>query len=279
MVTNFDNMVPDGAKPIKVLDFKVDGIYFYSATLYCLELSPCDSEVILPHCAPGQFVQVQVPQDGGVFLRRPISIYDLRDQRTLVLLVQSVGKGTIALSKAQVGDVVNVILPLGNSFKSPLELCTNTENRSIRPLLIGGGVGLAPLLMLGKSLKKEGIIPTFLFGARSKSYFPDLSEFEQVGELFITTEDASWGEKGFVTNHSILTSEPPFDCVYTCGPTPMMKAVAQLAKDRNIPCQVSLENMMACGLGVCLCCTEPTVKGYKCVCTDGPVFDSTELMW
>ena len=279
MSTNYQLLTPDSTRPIKVIDFKVDRIQFFSSTLYLLELTPCNQELMLPECKPGQFVQVQVPQEGGAFLRRPISIYDVREQRTLVLLIQSVGKGTKALSKAQIGDVVNVILPLGNCFKSPSELCPSKDKNSIRPLLVGGGVGLAPLLMLGKSMATEGIKPTFLVGARSKEFFPDLSEFEKVGELFITTEDESWGERGVVTDHSIMMSNPFFDCMYTCGPTPMMKAVTKIAKERNIPCQVSLENMMACGLGVCLCCTEPTVNGYKSVCTDGPVFDSNELMW
>lgn len=265
-------------KPIKVIDFKVDKIHFYSSSLYLLELSPSDSSLRVPTCFPGQFVQIKVPNEGGAFLRRPISVY-YASEHSLHLLIQSVGKGTKALEKANIGDIFSIIIPLGNNFTMPSNWFTDLPKESIKPLLIGGGVGIAPLFMLGKSLKEVGIEPTFLFGARSKQLFPDLSAFQEIGTVHITTEDGSWGERGFVTDHTCIQDTEAYNCMYTCGPTPMMKAIAQIAKGRSIPCEASLENHMACGFGVCLCCTEPTQNGYKSVCTDGPVFDVNNLMW
>ena len=105
-----------------------------------------------------------------------------------------------------------------------------------------------------------------------------LDEFKKYGRVFTTTEDGSAGEKGFVTNHSILQQEQ-FDRISTCGPTPMMKAVARLAREKGIDCEVSLENLMACGLGACLCCVEKTTEGNLCVCKEGPVFNINRLLW
>ena len=105
-----------------------------------------------------------------------------------------------------------------------------------------------------------------------------LEEFEALGRTFVTTEDGSYGEKGFVTQHSVLSKER-FTSIHVCGPGPMKKAVARYAKAEGIACEVSLENMMACGLGACLCCVEKTVKGNVCVCTEGPVFNVNELTW
>ena len=145
-------------------------------------------------------------------------------------------------------------------------------------LLIGGGVGVAPLLYMGAEMKLAGIEPTFLLGARTAQDLLLTDEFNKYGRVYVTTEDGSEGEKGFVTNHHILTQET-FDRISTCGPTPMMKAVARLAKAKGIACEASLENLMACGLGACLCCVEKTVDGNVCVCKDGPVFNIQSLLW
>ena len=118
----------------------------------------------------------------------------------------------------------------------------------------------------------------FLWGARTKHGVLQLDYFEAIGDVFVTTEDGSCGEKGFVTNHSLLQSQS-FGMIYTCGPKPMMKAVAEYAKKTNTPCEVSLENTMACGLGACLCCVEHTTEGNVCVCTEGPVFNINRLTW
>ena len=146
-------------------------------------------------------------------------------------------------------------------------------------LLIGGGVGTAPMLYLGARLKEMGYEPTFLLGARSKNDLLQLDLFEQYGQVYVTTEDGSMGEKGYVTNHSILKSVH-FDQIFTCGPKPMMMAVAKYAAGESIACEVSLENTMACGIGACLCCVEKTKdEHHVCVCTEGPVFNIEKLSW
>lgn len=255
----------------EIFDIKMEliGREVYSDTLFLGRFAPVDSNTQLPKFRPGQFVQVWVKGCDGVMLRRPISIYDITDNH-LYLLVQSAGRATSLMSQSPIGTQYDILLPLGNSFTLP--------QSGDRPLLIGGGVGVAPLHALGKAMSEMGIAPTFLLGARSKKHFANLSHFEGLGELFVTTEDASLGEKGFVTDHSILSSGS-FTYIYMCGPTPMMKAVARWAKANGIPAEASLENHMACGLGVCLCCVEPTLKGHQTVCHDGPVFDINQLLW
>ena len=220
---------------------------------------------------PGQFVEVQVKGSPSTFLRRPISI-NLVDykENELWLLVAMVGEGTRQLAHIQVGDTLNCVLPLGNGFTPAV------ANEKI--LLVGGGVGVAPLLYMGAKMKESGIEPTFLLGARSAKDLLMLDIFKRLGRVFVTTEDGSEGEKGFVTNHSLLQQEQ-FDRISTCGPTPMMKAVARFARRNGVDCEVSLENLMACGLGACLCCVEKTVDGNLCVCKDGPVFNIQRLLW
>ncbi len=145
-------------------------------------------------------------------------------------------------------------------------------------LLIGGGIGIAPLYYLGKMLKEKGVNFKFLLGGRSKSDLIMLEEFASVGEVLITTNDGSLGEQGFVTQHSVWQKEK-FDMIYTCGPKPMMMAVTKIARENNIECEVSLENLMACGLGACLCCVENTIEGNVCVCKEGPVMNINKLLW
>ena len=182
-----------------------------------------------------------------------------------------VGNGTRQLGKLKPGSQLNCLYPLGNGFTLPVD-----SNEKM--LLVGGGVGIAPLLHLGYEIKKRGGIPTFLLGARTREDLLEVDQFNQLGRVFITTEDASLGEKGFVTNHSVLQKEK-FSRIATCGPKPMMMSVARYAKANGITCEVSLENKMACGLGACLCCVEKTNEGNRCVCTDGPVLNINQLLW
>ena len=208
---------------------------------YCL--LKLTSDQILPEMLPGQFVQVRVDNSPTTFLRRPISInYVDRATNELWLLVQLVGDGTRRMAEYKPGDVVNIMLPLGNGFTLPAD-------KEQKLLLIGGGVGTAPMLYLGSILKKAGYTPTFLLGARSKE---DVLQLEHVH----------------------------FDRIYTCGPKPMMVAVAKYAHANSIICEVSLENTMACGIGACLCCVEKTKdEHHVCVCTEGPVFNIENLTW
>ena len=229
------------------------------------------SERMLPDIAPGQFVQVRVDDSTSTYLRRPISIHDVdARQNEITLLVQQVGEGTRHLAAAEQGDTVNMVLPLGNGFSFP--------ERGERCLLVGGGIGIAPLFYFAKVLVEKGIRPTLLLGGKSKSDLIRLEDYQQFGETFVTTEDGSLGEKGFVTQHSVWQKQS-FDKIYVCGPKPMMKAVAKLADAKSIWCEVSLENLMACGLGACLCCVEDTVDGHVCVCKEGPVFNTRRLKW
>ena len=223
----------------------------------------------LPAMAPGQFVQVRVDGEPATFLRRPISINNVADGE-LWLLIHAVGPGTRWLTARREGDVLNVVGPLGRGFD------LNAAGK--RPLLVGGGVGTAPLLLLGRQLKALGAQPTFILGARSAADLLQTDLFRQLGTVGLTTEDGSAGEQGFVTQHSAW-QQGPYTSVCTCGPLPMMKAVARLARELQLSCQASLENMMACGLGACLCCVEDTVEGHVCVCTEGPVFETDKLKW
>ena len=224
----------------------------------------------LPDMLPGQFVEVRVDASPTTFLRRPISINFVdRANNELWLMVAMVGDGTRRLGQLKAGDTVNCVLPLGNTFTMPVA--------GEKVLLVGGGVGVAPLLYLGAVLKAQGCEPTFLLGGRSKKDLLELELFEQYGRVLVTTEDGTMGEKGFVTNHSVLGEQ--FDRICTCGPTPMMKAVARYASAHGVVCEASLENMMACGLGACLCCVEKTTEGNLCVCKDGPVFNIKRLLW
>ena len=226
----------------------------------------------LPEMVPGQFVELRVDGSATTFLRRPISINFVdRKQNELWLMVAMVGDGTRRLGELKAGDKLNCVLPLGNGFTSHHSPLTSH-------LLVGGGVGVAPLLYLGAQMKAQGMEPTFLLGARTASDLLMMDEFKKYGRVCVTTEDGSEGEKGFVINHSLLQQER-FDMIYTCGPTPMMKAVARYAREKGIECEASLENLMACGLGACLCCVEKTTEGNLCVCKDGPVFNIKKLLW
>lgn len=231
-----------------------------------------DPNAPLPPMMPGQFAQLRVDGSKETFLRRPISINFVdTKQNQIWFLVQLVGAGSRALGRLKEGDTLNALLPLGNGFSMPV----SAEKKH---LLVGGGVGTAPLLYLGAQMNLMGMRPTFLLGARTKDMLLQMEDFQRVGDVYVTTEDGSAGEKGFVTQHSILFKQR-FDRISVCGPSPMMKAVAKFARANSVPCEVSLENMMACGLGACLCCVEKTVKGNVCVCTEGPVFDINELTW
>lgn len=226
----------------------------------------------LPEIIPGQFAEIKVDNSPTTFLRRPLSVHFVDYvNNELWLLIQIVGDGTRKLSELKPGDSLNIILPLGKGFTLP-------ANKDADILLIGGGCGVAPLLYLGAVLKKQGYKCSFLLGARTQSDLLQLKEYEKYGTVYTTTEDASCGESGFVTQHSLLKNNK-IDYIYTCGPTPMMKAVAALAKDKNIVCEVSLENTMACGIGACLCCVTDTNEGHVCVCTEGPVFNTERLKW
>ncbi len=240
-----------------VLDLTVRTVEQLSPKHVLLRLT---HEQPLPEMLPGQFVEVRVDGSPTTFLRRPISINFVdKENNELWLMVAMIGDGTRQLGR-------------GNGFT-----IQSNKNASHNVLLVGGGVGVAPMLYLGAVLKEVGYEPTFLLGGRTAKDLLELEYFNMYGRVCVTTEDGSMGEKGFVTSHSVLNEH--FDSIYTCGPTPMMKAVAHYAKEHDITCEVSLENMMACGLGACLCCVEKTTEGNLCVCKEGPVFNIHRLLW
>ena len=248
------------------LDLTVKAVEHLNEKYVLLRLT---DNISLPEMLPGQFVEIKVEGSPNTYLRRPISIHYVdRENNELWLLVATIGDGTKAMAALQPGEKMNVVLPLGNGFTIAVG----------KTLLVGGGVGVAPLLYAGKAIKELGGEPVFLLGARASKDLLELEKFREVGRVFLTTEDGSEGERGFVTNHSIWYQES-FDRIEVCGPKPMMVAVSRLARELSVPCEVSLENMMACGLGACLCCVEDTVDGHVCVCTEGPVFDIEKLKW
>jgi dihydroorotate dehydrogenase electron transfer subunit len=240
-------------------------------TNYCL--LKLAAEAPLPEMLPGQFAEVRVDGSPNTFLRRPVSIHYIdRRRNELWLLIRLVGAGTRRMAEYRVGEWMNLILPLGKGFSIP---SAPVESRI---LLVGGGVGIAPLLYLGDRLKESGFAPVFLLGARTMDDVLQVEEFRQRGAVHVSTEDGSMGEVGFVTDHS-LWQGAGFDFIYACGPKPMMVAVAKYAAQRGAACEVSLENAMACGIGACLCCVEETKEGPACVCTEGAVFNINRLMW
>lgn len=251
-----------------ILDFKVIENRHLHDLYSLLILSPAVGD--LPEIMPGQFVQVAVDNSKTTFLRRPISVnFVEKDKGYLWLLIRRAGDGTSALLQKHPGETINLLLPLGNYFKLPAS--------GAKVLLAGGGVGVAPMLYWGKKLRENGFNPEFLLGARSAKDILELNEFEAIGKVHLSTEDGSLGEPGLVTTNSALSRK--WDVIYCCGPAPMMKAVAKVASALGSECEVSLENMMACGLGACLCCVENTVRGNVCVCTEGPIFNTKELTW
>lgn len=230
---------------------------------------------------PGQFVMVRPIKFSEPLLPRPFSIHRVRGDR-LELLFKIIGQGTRQLAGLQKGDLLEVRGPLGRGYDF-----SSGQN----PILVAGGMGVAPLLFLAetwkRSQKKNSKQSLQLFlGARVKAELLRLKEFEGTGAKILTaTEDGSYGRKGLVTRllFSTLKSPSPHQTVYACGPTPMLKAVRDWAVQKGISCQISLEAHMACGLGACLGCVvarkKETKTTYVNVCQQGPVFEAGEVLW
>ena len=253
----------------RIEDLIVNEIRWLNSNSYVLEL--CCSQAT-SDIRPGNFAEIRIDNHPDVFLRRPFSYLDFdTDKKTVSFFVKDVGKGTHKLGTLEKGDSVNVIHPLGNAFTIP-------ENKKV--LITGGGSGVAPFIMLGRELKAMGNKVTIITGGRTAEDILFSDEFKAYGDVHCTTEDGSLGEKGLLTQHSLFMKDRfDFDLIYTCGPDGMMKAVASIAKEKNIRCEASLENLMACGFGACLCCIQETNDGNKCVCTEGPVFNINDLKW
>ena len=227
---------------------------------------------------PGNFIEIRVSDQTEPFLRRPISIYNLeKEEEILEFIFQVKGKGTKILMQKKQGDLIDIIGPLGyGTFK--------TEGKK-RIAIIGGGIGIFPLQQLAKQAKLSNIeIDTYL-GFRNKEYVMLEDEFKKVSDnLIITTDDGTYGKNGFAINYldeSLKNSN--YDAIYACGPLPMLRAVQKLSIKNNIEAQISLEEKMACGLGVCLGCAVKTSKSseespmYLHVCKAGPVFNAKDV--
>ena len=253
----------------KVEDFTVLGHRWLNYKTFIIDL---EAPGEMPPIFPGNFAEIEVKNSPKVFLRRPFSVYDVNPAtRTLSFFVKVIGEGTRLLGETRKGDLLNVIYPLGNGFSIP---------EKERVLVVAGGSGVAPFILYGKHLAPHNKKITFLFGGRTGEDIVLREKFHEFGEVHVTTEDGSMGEKGLVTQHSLFQkNDLPYDHIVTCGPDPMMKAIAKMASAKGIPCEVSLENTMACGFGACLCCIVETVNGNKCVCTEGPVFNIKDLKW
>ena len=240
-------------------------------------LMALESPEIISEATPGQFVMIRVRKGSDPLLRRPFSICGARSDNQLLILYKVVGRGTALLSDARAGRKLSVFGPLGRGFEHPKRACGS--------VLVAGGIGIAPLIFLAQTIKPMKI--TFMIGYRSANEILPMEKFSlDTLNLFISTDDGTAGHHGPVTelleNHLLSSVEKP-PMVFACGPTPMLKRVVDLTIKQDIPCQVSKETAMACGLGACQGCAVRASSGhnrtYYHVCQDGPVFDAQRLDW
>ena len=243
---------------------------------------------------PGQFMLIKADSGLEPFLRKPFGFHRV-DRNNIEALYEIVGKGTEILSSKKPGDHLDIIGPLGKGFNYRGQ---RTEDRG--QILVAGGIGVAALVFLAEELKnqrtkeRKNTKVVALIGAKTKRAILCEREFKDLGcEVMVATDDGSKGHKGFVTDlleQVLLGRGTPCGCpkgghkarpytIYACGPKPMMKETARIAAQHKVPCQVLLEEYMACGVGVCLGCAVMTKDGYKMVCKDGPVFNAEEVIW
>ena len=255
-----------------------------------LYLAILESPVIASTVLPGQFVHLQVPGMNEHILRRPFSVYSCdSEQGTIDILYQVVGYGSkrmTTLSPDNVGDRrIELMGPIGNTWKAYDEAALGKPGTC---LLVGGGVGAAPLFMLARKLIEAGCTPDVVIGAQTESALVTRSRYEELlgCEPFCATDDGTYGRAGFCTylvqerlDGGYSKDGSNYDGVAVCGPPPLMKIVAGMAHDAGVFCEVSLERLMACGIGACLSCVAETSSGKKRVCKDGPIFDASEVIW
>lgn len=221
---------------------------------------------------PGQFVHLRIETGADFILRRPFSVHGTRGGAVEVLY-QVLGRGTRELARKVPGDVMDAVGPLGHGWDIP-------EGAS-HALLVGGGLGAAPLAMLADRLAECGIAVTVALGAPCEERLMARERFERVARrVELATDDGTAGMRGFVTlaSERLIAEDRP-DVVYVCGPEVMARAVAGQAAAAGVPCQVSLERLMGCGIGACFSCVVTTTDGRKRACVDGPVFDAEEVCW
>ncbi|MBN2247452.1 MAG: dihydroorotate dehydrogenase electron transfer subunit [Coriobacteriia bacterium] len=221
---------------------------------------------------PGQFVHVRIARSADFILRRPFSVHRARGER-LEIIYQVVGRGTRVLEDARPGDVMDVLGPLGHGWTVP--------EGTTRALVVAGGLGAAPMGMLVERLAEADVQITLAQGAPSAGRLLARELFDSLcRRSVVATDDGSAGTCGFVTvlSAELLQRERP-DVAYVCGPEPMQRIVAGQCAEAGVACQVSLERLMACGVGACLSCVVATRHGQKRACVDGPVFDAADVVW
>lgn len=235
--------------------------------LHCI----LDAPAIANNARPGEFVNIRITDTLDPLLRRPLSIHAVKG-RTIEVLYEVVGRSTQVLSEKKAGESLDIIGPLGNGF-SILDVQYS--------ILVAGGMGVAPLVFLAKKIGRRRA--TVLIGAETKNHIHCEKEFKELGcEVKVSTDDGSKGFKGRITGllkNLLSTTDSRLSAIYACGPRPMLKEIALISKEKNIPAQISLEEHMACGIGACLGCAVNTKDGYKRVCKDGPVFEAKEIIW
>ncbi len=238
-----------------------------------------DAHELTLQARPGQFCMLEVGEYAYPLLKRPFSIHDVPDENEIEFIYRVAGKGTAMLSRKRAGDSIRVLGPLGNGFG---------WNQSRHPVLVGGGLGIAPMLFLARIISEKGLIkPVVILGARSSAELVSLEAFKAIDcRLCLATEDGSLGQKGFVTTLlQEIVGDSEADMVFSCGPMPMLKAVYEIAVKASVSCEVSLEAQMACGIGACLGCAVKSADrssgqtGYLHVCKEGPVFDGADVSW
>ena len=225
---------------------------------------------------PGQFVMVQIGSGKDPLLRRPFSVHQTSSEGTLQILFKVVGRGTELLAQCRVGEQLSLLGPLGKGF---------VLGESGKACLVGGGMGIAPMLFLARRFRqqaKQGAAPKVILGARNREeLMPLIGDFKNLGlDVLAATDDGSLGHHGLVTDVLKKINLGPDFTAYSCGPRPMMAAIHHLCLKENIRCQVSVESVMACGMGACLGCAVPLkAGGYAHACSDGPVFEAGDLLW
>ncbi len=244
-----------------------------------------ESKEIAGQARPGQFLHIRCTESYDPLLRRPISVYSI-ENNIIEILYKVIGRGTGLLSKKTSGDTIDVLGPLGSGFD--YQLVSNCQ----LPILVGGGIGIAPLYFLAQRLVEQCSNVTVLIGADTKRSILCIDELEKLDcKVKVSTDDGSFGLHGTVVD--LLRKELNSKLkVFVCGPVPMLKQVNQLVSKYNVSSQVSLERQMACGVGACMGCAIKTQKlklkrqnskgktqNYKRVCKDGPVFDIKEIVW
>jgi len=236
------------------------------------------SPLIAHQAKPGQFIMVKVNPQPYPLLRRPFSIHS-RDKENIEIFFQKIGLGTTLLAQKQTNDSLDILGPLGKGFR----VDSGFKGKTV--FLVGGGRGIAPLYFLAQELAALGAMVKIFYGAKSLSDLCLKDKFEQNGfELSYSTEDGTLGFKGLVSDllmENLQDLIPEF--MYSCGPEAMMKKIAQLAVDKEIPSEFSLESIMGCGFGICWSCVRRIRKGseetWQKICEEGPVFSREEIIW